>query len=268
MMKEVKELMSLKDRVALITGGGGHIGYAMSEALSELGCDVIILDVNEENAKKKVQLLKEKYSTNPSYIITDLETTDSLTDIPSEIKERYGKLNILINSAAFVGETNLEGWVAPYLEQSVSTWKRAINVNLTAPFALIKACTPLIEDSENGSIINIGSTYGVNGPDMSIYEGTQMGNPAAYAASKGGLIQLTRWLSTVMAPKIRVNSISPGGVWRNQPESFHNNYIARTPLARMANEEDFKGAVVFLASDLSNYVTGQNLMVDGGWTVW
>ena len=95
-----------------------------------------------------------------------------------------------------------------------------------------------------------------------------MGNPAAYAAGKGGLLQLTRWLATVLAPDIRVNAISPGGVWRNQPEAFLKRYIERTPLKRMAAEEDIKGAVVYLASDMSSYVTGQNLMVDGGFTVW
>jgi NAD(P)-dependent dehydrogenase (short-subunit alcohol dehydrogenase family) len=106
------------------------------------------------------------------------------------------------------------------------------------------------------------------GPDVGLYDGTQMGNPAAYAASKGGLLQLTRWLATVLAPGVRVNAISPGGVWRGQPEEFHQRYVARTPLRRMAREEDLKGAVAYLASDLSTYVTGHNLVVDGGWTVW
>ena len=117
-------------------------------------------------------------------------------------------------------------------------------------------------------MINVGSIYGMVGPDMRLYEGTTMGNPAAYAASKGGLLQFTRWLATILAPEVRVNSITPGGVWRNQPEAFHERYKARTPLRRMAHEEDFKGAVAYLASDLSSYVTGHNLLVDGGWTVW
>jgi len=95
-----------------------------------------------------------------------------------------------------------------------------------------------------------------------------MGNPAAYAASKGGLLQYTRWLATVLAPTVRVNAITPGGVWRNQPDSFHKKYVERTPLKRMAREEDFKGAIAYLASDLSSYVTGQNIIVDGGWTAW
>ena len=103
---------------------------------------------------------------------------------------------------------------------------------------------------------------------MRLYEGTVMGNPAAYGASKGGLLQLTRWLATVMAPAVRVNAITPGGVWRNQPEPFRTRYEERTPLRRMATEEDLKGAIAYLASDLSSYVTGHNLVVDGGWTTW
>ena len=106
------------------------------------------------------------------------------------------------------------------------------------------------------------------GPDMRLYENTPVGNPAAYAASKGGLLQLTRWLATVLAPDVRVNAITPGGVWRDQPTEFYERYVGSTPLRRMATEEDLKGAVAYLASDLSAYVTGHNLVVDGGWTAW
>ena len=119
-----------------------------------------------------------------------------------------------------------------------------------------------------GAIINIASIYGSYGPDWSLYEGTNMSNPSAYCASKGGLIQFTRWLATTIAPRIRVNTISPGGVFRNQQEAFVQRYEAKTPLGRMAKEDDFRGAIAYLASDLSKYVTGQNLAVDGGWGIW
>ena len=127
---------------------------------------------------------------------------------------------------------------------------------------------PLLKESAGGCIINIASIYGSYGPDHSLYAGTEMGTPAAYAASKGGLIQLTRWLATTLGPGVRVNTVSPGGVFRNQPEVFVQRYRERTPLARMATEDDFRGAIAYLASDLSAYVTGQNLAVDGGWGVW
>ena len=117
-------------------------------------------------------------------------------------------------------------------------------------------------------IINLSSIYGILGPDYSLYKGTNMGNPAAYAASKGGVIQLTRWLSTTLSPKVRVNAISLGGVLRGQPEKFVRRYNTGTPLGRMATEEDFKGVIAYLASDLSKYMTGQNLVIDGGRSIW
>jgi NAD(P)-dependent dehydrogenase (short-subunit alcohol dehydrogenase family) len=117
-------------------------------------------------------------------------------------------------------------------------------------------------------VINIGSIYGLLGPDMRLYDGTEMGNPAYYAAAKGGIVQLTRYWATTLAPEVRVNCVAPGGVWRQQPDSFHERYKSRTPLRRMATEEDLKGAVAYLSSDLSAYVTGHILVVDGGWTAW
>jgi len=158
--------------------------------------------------------------------------------------------------------------VVPFEEQTVDTWRRAIEVNLTAAFDLSKALLPKLKKSGNSSIINVASIYGVTGPVHSMYEDTEMGNPAAYSASKGGLIQFTRWLATTIAPEVRVNAISPGGIYRNQPESFVNRYNERTPLGRMAAEEDLKGIIAYLASDMSKYVTGQNINIDGGWTVW
>jgi NAD(P)-dependent dehydrogenase (short-subunit alcohol dehydrogenase family) len=188
--------------------------------------------------------------------------------IAAHVSDKFGRADILVNNAGFVGDSKLSGWVAPFEEQRIDTWRRAVEVNLTAPFHLSQVLAPMLKASGKGSIINVGSIYGVVGPDLRLYEDTPMGNPAAYAASKGGLIQTTRWLSAVLAPDIRVNSISPGGVARNQPDVFVQRYEDKTPLRRMGTEEDFKGAIAYFASDLSAWVTGENLMVDGGWTVW
>jgi NAD(P)-dependent dehydrogenase (short-subunit alcohol dehydrogenase family) len=184
------------------------------------------------------------------------------------IKGSGNGLNILVNNAAFVGASDLPGWGVPFEQQTIETWRRALEVNLTAVFDLCQGFTPLLKEAEGASIINIASIYGLNGPDWGLYEGTSMSNPAAYGASKGGLIQLTRWLATTIAPYIRVNSISPGGVFRRQPESFLRRYKAKTPLGRMANEDDFRGVMAYLGSDMSSYVTGQNLIVDGGFGTW
>jgi NAD(P)-dependent dehydrogenase (short-subunit alcohol dehydrogenase family) len=198
----------------------------------------------------------------------DFEQGEAVKDLPRRVREAFGSIDIIVNCAAFVGTSGLEGWAVPFEQQSDATWRRALEVNLTAPFVLIQAAAEDLARSGHGSVINISSIYGLAGPDWRLYEGTDLGNPAAYAASKGGLIQMTRWLATTMAPKVRVNAVAPGGVFRATPEPFLSRYVARTPLARMAREDDMKGAVAYLASDLSTYVTGQCIAVDGGWTAW
>lgn len=267
-MKKINELISLKNRVAIVTGGAGHIGSAIAEALAELGANIAILDISLESCLAVCERISMEYALEALPLAIDLAQEEHIRIVPDKVINKFGRLDIMVNCAAFVGISNLPGWVAPFEEQHVKKWKLALDLNLTAPFILTQACASALKNSGNGSVINIASIYGLVGPDMRIYEGTALGNPAAYAASKGGLLQLTRWLSTVLAPDVRVNAITPGGVWRNQPKAFHEKYIERTPLKRMAIEEDLKGAVVYLAGDLSSYVTGQNLVVDGGWTVW
>ena len=185
-----------------------------------------------------------------------------------QVVARMNGLDILVHSAAFVGTTLYPGWAVPFEEQTLEAWDAAMRVNLSSAFVMVQSAQQALEKSGHGSIIFINSIYGMVGPDNNLYEGTEMVTPAAYAASKGGLAQLCRYLGTVLASRIRVNSITAGGVWRGQEEAFHNRYKHRTPLQRMATEEDFKGAVAYLAGDLSSYVTGSNLVIDGGWTAW
>lgn len=267
-MRSLKELMSLQGRVALITGGGGHIGGTICEALAELGAAIAVLDIAEESCTHTAKRIKETYHVETQPLVIDLSDEEAMQSVPTTLLEGFGRLDVLVNCAALVGTSELKGWAVPFLEQRSDTWRLALEVNLTAPFVLVQACAGALAASGHGAVINISSTYGMIGPDMSLYKDTNLGNPGAYAASKGGLLQLTRWLAMVLAPDVRVNAISPGGVWRNQPEAFHQRYVARTPLGRMATEEDLKGAVAYLASDLSAYVTGHNLVVDGGWTAW
>ena len=267
-MRTVNKLMDLSGRVVLITGGAGHLGRAMADALSELGASIAIVDQTEESCGLAVEWLTQRHPAPALPFVADLEDEAAVIALPGRVAEALGGLDILVNCAAFVGTSGLEGWSVPFESQSVDTWRRAMEVNLTAVFALTQAAAPLLKSKGHGSIINISSIYGVHGPDLRLYQGTGMNNPAAYAASKGGLLQFTRWCATVLAPEIRVNAITPGGVFRNQDGSFVERYIEKTPLKRMAREEDFKGVVSFLASDLSAYVTGQNIAVDGGWGVW
>lgn len=267
-MKPLSQLMDLRGRTALVTGAGGHIGRAISTTLAELGADLVLVDLPGPQLNAMPALLSAFSDIRVESHACNLERDEERADLINTCKARHQSLDILVNNAAFVGTSGLQGWVTPFLEQTVDTWRRAMDVNLTAGFDLCRSLTPELMRGRGASIINIASIYGELGPDWSLYQGTSMGNPAAYSVSKGGLLQLTRWLATTLAPTIRVNAISPGGVARNQPEAFVARYIARTPLKRMATEEDFRGAIAFLASDMSSYVTGQNIVVDGGWGVW
>ena len=267
-MRSISELLDLKGRVALVTGAAGRIGGAVCDALAELGAGVVLLDVAGDRAEELKERLCRERKCRAAALAVDLRDHEALRRVPAQVAGEFGRLDIVIHSAALVGLSNLQGWAVPFAQQRDEPWPAALDVNLTSAFVLVQACAPMLKASGNGAVVNIASIYGLVGPDMRLYEGTPLGNPAAYAASKGGLIQLTRWLATALAPEIRVNALSPGGVWSGQPEAFRAAYEQRTPLRRMATVEDIKGAAVYLASDASRYVTGHNLVVDGGWTAW
>jgi NAD(P)-dependent dehydrogenase (short-subunit alcohol dehydrogenase family) len=267
-MRSFAALASLKGRVALITGGAGHIGRVIAETYAELGAAVALLDRPGAGAEDVARALTDAYGVLTTVLAVDLSDEAAVRKVPQRVVDACGRLDILVNNAAFVGTDGLEGWTTAVEEQNIDTWRAAVAVNLTAPFLLAQQAIPALRASGKGVILNVGSIYGVLGPDWRLYEEVDFGTPAAYAASKGGLLQMTRWLATTLAPQVRVNAIVPGGVERNTPAAFRRRYTARTPLARMATEEDFKGAAAYLASDLSAYVTGQCLMVDGGWSAW
>jgi len=267
-MTTVKELSNLKGRRALITGAAGGIGHVFAETLAELGADLILVDLPGTGLVGLADKVVKEWGVSVNNIFCDLENQNQRSDLIKQVTTFKGDLNILVNNAALVGSSELEGWNVPFEEQSIDTWRRAIEVNLTAVFDLCQGLFPTMKNAVGANIVNIASIYGSYGPHWSLYEGSKMGNPAAYAATKGGLIQLTRWLATTVAPAVRVNAISPGGVMANQPNSFVHRYGSMTPLSRMASVNDFKGAMSFLASDLSSYVTGHILEVNGGWGVW
>lgn len=267
-MTTINKLMSLKGRQALITGATGSLGSVIADTLAELGAGLLLVDRPGSDLGSLTESLAQRWGASIQHRHCDLEQPEQRADLMTWVKTSCNGLNILVNNAAFVGTSELQGWAVPFEKQTVETWRRALEVNLTAVFDLCQGLTATLRAPEGASIVNIASIYGQYGPDWTLYEGTEMSNPAAYGVSKGGLIQLTRWLATTLAPGIRVNAISPGGIFRNQAESFVRRYQARTPLGRMATEDDFRGTIAYLASDLSMYVTGQNLAVDGGWGAW
>ncbi|MBI4370271.1 MAG: SDR family oxidoreductase [Elusimicrobia bacterium] len=267
-MRTIKSLSDLSGRVALVTGGAGHIGMAMGAALVEAGGRVCILDADQSACAQTAEILEKIRPQSVFFVAADLSREKDVRRAIREVQEKAGLIDILIHCAAYVGTTEIPGWAVPFEEQTTDAWRQAMEVNATSAFIMVQEAKKSLEASGHGSVILIGSIYGFLGPNWKLYEGTSMSNPAGYGASKGALMQLTRYLATTLAPKIRVNAISPGGVWRQQPDVFRARYEERTPLQRMATEEDFKGACLYLASDLSAYVTGQNLIVDGGWSAW
>lgn len=267
-MTTFKSLSDLSGRTALITGAAGGLGKVFSETLAELGCDLILVDLPGTSLELFAKELQSSWNIKSKAIFCDLEKEVDRKGLVKDVLHDYGHLNVLINNAGFVGSSSLEGWSTSFENQSIETWRRAFEVNLTAPFELCQGFAALMKESEGASIINIASIYGHLGPDWRLYEGTEMGNPAAYSSSKGALIQFTKWLSTTLAPSVRANAVCPGGVRRDQPKEFIDRYELKTPLGRMAKEDDLRGIIGYLASDLSAYVTGQSISVDGGWSAW
>ena len=266
-MKKIRELMNLDGRKALVIGGAGFIGKALCESLAELGAALAVHDIAVSKSAPVAEEIRDEYKVKTTAVGGDLLDEDQTGKIvPSAVKE-LGGLDILVHCAAFVGTTNFPGWAEPFEKQSVQAFEAALKVNLTSAFSLAKDASIPLAAGGRGSMIMVSSIYGLVPPDFSLYEGTSMANPAGYGASKAGLLGLTRYLATLLAPRVRVNAITPGGVFRNQPEVFVDRYNKKTPMGRMAVEEDMKGTVAFLASDLSAYVTGQNIIVDGGFTL-
>jgi NAD(P)-dependent dehydrogenase (short-subunit alcohol dehydrogenase family) len=266
-MNSIKTLSDMNTRWSIVTGASGHLGIVIAETLAELGSNLILVDRVNSNLEEKANAISSIYKSKIECYFVDLESSPERVVFLKAVK-KHPEINVLVNNAAFVGTSDLKGWGVPFSEQTVDTWRRAMEVNLTSVFELTQGLIPQMQKTQGANIINIASIYGQYGPKWELYEGTNMANPAAYSASKGGLIQFTKWLATTVSPDIRVNSVSPGGIFRNQPESFVKKYEQNTPLKRMATEDDFRGVIAFLASDLSSYITGQNISVDGGWGVW
>lgn len=248
-----------------MVGGAGHLGRAACETLIELGARVAVLDRREPDARAAAESFPDGAAIP---LAADLADERATRRAAREAVRRLGGLDILIHSAAYGGTAKLSGWAVPFERQTSGAFDAALRVNLTSAFTLVQEAAPALSRSGRGSVILISSIYGRVAPDWRLYEGTTMANPAGYGASKGGLVQLARHLATTLAPRVRVNSLSPGGVLRGHKPAFVSRYARRTPLGRLAVEEDVKGAIAYLASDLSAYVTGHDLLVDGGWTAW
>ena len=252
---------SLKGKVALLTGGAGLYGRQIAEALAEAGAETYIASRNVEELEKVATALREA-GGSVTALPLDLDDEASIKALVAEITRRSGRLDALVNNA--VTRCACASWSLP-----MEDFDKSLRINASALFCLTRLAAEEMKKSGGGAVIKIGSYMGLLGPDPLNYVGTDMMKDPSpvYFFEKGGMVNFTRFAASVLGPHgIRVNAIHPGGFFNNQPEAFIKNYSANTMLGRLANDEDLKGVVVFLASDASAYLTGANIPVDGGYT--
>ena len=279
MNRAVPDLFRLDGRVAVITGGAGMLGMKHAEAIAEAGGIPILLDINEARVKGGVKELVEKFGPEPDGFLVDITRLDDIHRVVEEIIQKKGHIDILINNAAMTVESNVDNfnYFAPFEQYEVGLWEQALRVSLTGAFVCTQVIGKRMKERRSGVILNIASDVGVISPDHRIYRpdpkdgypGTPFNPPLSYAVAKAGLISFTRYLATYWAEyNIRVNALSPGGVYNHQNERFVKRLTQLIPLGRMATPDEYKGAVVFLVSDASAFLTSFNFVMDGGRTAW
>jgi NAD(P)-dependent dehydrogenase (short-subunit alcohol dehydrogenase family) len=265
MMSFVERLFGLEGEVAAVVGGAGRIGCAICRALAEAGAHVASVDIN---ATASEQLTADLRQLGPRALSVPIDATreESLREAVATITRELGPPSMLVNSAQFRGTGFYSSSVEQYPREA---WDKVLETNLTAVQLACQAFGRSMIEHGGGRIVNLSSTYGVVSADPRIYGKSGVNSPVAYAAAKAGVIQLTRYLAVHWRDKnIRVNCLVPGGVFDNQSPEFVDNYCARTPLGRMATAEDYQGAILFMLSRASEYMTGAVVTVDGGWTAW
>lgn len=264
MSKSLHELQSLKGKTALVTGGAGYLGTAICETLAELGADLVVASRDKTKCEKKAGELAAQYGIRAIGLELDTLSKPSIKGFVERVHQTFPAIDILINNA---WSGNKNSW------ESISDedWEYDINMSLNSVFRLTKAFFPDLK-STRGVILNIASMYGHIGPDYRIYDGKEFANPPSYGAAKAGVLQFTRYLASFLSPhSIRVNALSPGA-FPHPPTQKHEAFMeklgSKNPMNRIGQPEELKGAVALLCSNAGSYITGQNICVDGGWTIW
>lgn len=271
--KTVSDLFSLKDRVIILTGAAGKLGPSCAGLLIEAGAHTVLADLKTEACLELADILSQKYGTDILGVHVDLTNKANVNAMVGDVMDKYGQIDGLINNAAHEQHASqmscgLADAIA-FEDFPLELWEKTIAANLTGTFLCTQAVGKVMIAQGRGVILNISSIYGMVGADQRIYGNSGMNSNVAYAVTKSALINFTRFLAAYWERKnIRVNSLSPGGVFDNQDPDFVKNYCYRNMMGRMATREDLCGAVLFLMSDAAAYITGANLVVDGGWTAW
>lgn len=268
-----RSLFDLSGKTALVTGASGILGQHFCAGLAEAGAAVALFDIGPEAVLAQADELSSRYGVKAKGFLCDVSDPVSVRDAVAQVISEFGRIDVLHNNAAGKSD-DLDAFLAPFEDYDYEQWRKIMAVNLDGMFLMAQAVGKHMVAQGGGSIIQTSSIYGLLGPDQRIYEGSQylgrqINSPGVYATSKAGIIGLTLYLATYWADKgVRVNAIAPGGVESGQNNEFMRRYSARIPLGRMAKADEMVGALLYLASDASSYVTGQTLAVDGGLTAW
>lgn len=265
------KLFSMERKVVILTGSGGRLGSRFAHVLSAAGANVVLVDIDKKsNENLRLELIK-KYHTNPISFDTNITKQTEVKKLMNDVLTKYNKIDVLVNNAHFVPRDHPQR-DAPFEQYPLDLWDKTITTNLRGLFLCCQEVGKVMLKQKYGTIVNISSIYGIVGADQRIYGKSRLNSPAFYSATKGAMVNLTRYLAAYWSGKnIRVNTLTLGGVYDkklHQDREFVKNYSERTILGRMAKKEDYDGALLFLTSDASSYVTGTNLIVDGGWTAW
>jgi len=269
------DLFDVSNKVVIVTGGLGQLGRQFSLALLDRGAKVAVFDARVDDVLTSERFGERRTDPNLQFFSVDVTQRKSIETALKSVVAQWGNPNALVNNAALDSPPNASAAEnGPFETYPEESWDKVLDVNVKG---VVQACQVIggqMAKADGGSIINIASIYGVVSPDQRIYEyrsqsGEAFFKPAAYSVSKSALLNLTRYLATYWAPKhVRVNTLTFGGVANNQDEEFLKGYCSRVPLGRMAREDEYNGAIIFLISDASSYMTGSNLVIDGGWTAW
>ena len=271
--KKSSELFSLANKVVVVTGGAGLLGQVFCQALVDAGAHVAIVDLDLASAETAAKKINKTDAQKVVAFESDITSPESVTQMVANVVKQLGRIDVLVNNAASKG-SSLDAFFESFEDYSLKTWREVMSVNIDGLFLVAQAVGKQMKKQGGGSIIQTSSIYGVVAPDQRIYEGSEyngraINTPAVYSASKAAVNGLTSYLSTYWASsKIRVNSLTPGGIASGQNSEFNKKYSNRVPLGRMGEASELVGALIYLASDASSYVTGQNLIVDGGLSAW
>lgn len=267
-------LFRLEGKTAIVTGALGILGRRFCAGLADFGANLATIDLEESKSIAFAEEIAERYGVPTCGIGCDVSSPQSVAAMVQRVKERFGEIHVLHNNAA-TKSSDLDGFFAPFEEYSLDQWRTIMATNIDGMFLVAQAVgREMVRQGRGGSIIQTSSIYGIVAPDQRVYEGSshlgrQINTPAVYAASKAAVVGLSRYLATYWAPHgIRVNTLVPGGVESGQDEEFRKRYALRVPMGRMAEGDEMVAALVYLASDASSYVTGQEIVVDGGLTAW